>query len=174
MSKLFQQVGRRDHVVGSEDARVTLVEYGDYECPACGRAHGVLAEVLPRAGDTVVLADRHFPLSSIHPHALLAAQAAEAAAAQDRFWEMHHALYEHQDALEPDDLLGYAEAIGLDAVRFAQELREELYLPRVRADLQSGERSAVSGTPTFFINGECFELPWDDPMTLTTAIEEAA
>lgn len=174
MSKLAEPLGRQDHILGSDDAPVTLVEYGDYECPFCGRAHGVLAEVLPPLGDTVRFAYRHFPLSHLHPHALAAAQAAEAAAAQDRFWDMHHMLYEHQDALAPDDLLEYARALGLDLERFAQELRDQTYLPRVRADFHSGIRSGVNETPTFFINGERFELPWDEPMTLTTAIRRAA
>jgi protein-disulfide isomerase len=173
MSKLVQPVGRTDHVLGREDAPVTLVEYGDYECPQCGRAHGVLSLVLPRVGDSVRFAYRHFPLSQIHPHATLAAQAAEAAAAQYRFWEMHHVLYEHQDALDTEDLLTYAEALDLDVVGFAQELQEQVYLPRVRADFLSGVHSGVNGTPTFFINGRRFDMPWDAD-SLTTAIAQAA
>ncbi len=174
MSKLVEPVNsRRDHVLGPEEAQVALLEYGDYECPHCGRAHGVVHEVLGRVGDDVRFAYRHFPLSELHPHALAAAQAAEAAAAQNRFWEMHHVLFENQQALEPGDLPSYAEAIGLDLVRFAQELREEIYLPKIRADFQSGVRSGVNGTPTFFINGERFDLPWD-PGTLVTAIAQAA
>jgi protein-disulfide isomerase len=174
MSRLVQPVSRFDHVLGPTDAAVTLLEYGDYECSHCARAHGVLAEVLGRVGETVLFAYRHFPLSQMHPHATLAAQAAEAAAAQDRFWEMHHTLLEHQDTLEPDDLLSYAKAIGLDAARFAQELRGQVYLPEVRADFLSGVRSGVNGTPTFFINGERFNTPWDDPVRLLTALAQAA
>jgi protein-disulfide isomerase len=173
MNRLVQPVDRRDAVLGPDDAPVTLLEYGDYECPFCGRAHGVLKEVLRRVGDEVRFAYRHFPLSQIHPHALMAAQAAEAAGAQERFWEMHDMLFKNQKALEPDDLLAYAEAVGLDVVRFAQELREEIYIPKIRINFSSGVRSGVNGTPTFFINSERFDMPWD-PDTLTSAIEHAA
>ena len=174
MSRLLQPVSRFDHVLGPADASVTLLEYGDYECPHCARAHGVLAEVLERVGDDVLFAYRHFPLSQIHPHATLAAQAAEAAGDQDRFWEMHHMLFEHQDALENDDLVSYAKAIGIDFVRFAQELRGQVNLPKVRADFLSGVRSGVNGTPTFFINGERFDTAWDDPTVLLAALAQAA
>jgi protein-disulfide isomerase len=173
MSRLVQPVSRTDHVLGPEDASVTLVEYGDYECPHCGHAYGVLNEVLRRVGDQVRFVYRHFPLSQIHPHAMLAAQAAEAAAAQYRFWEMHHALFEHQKALEIEDLLTYAEALDLEVVSFAQELHEQVYLPKVRADFLSGVHSGVNGTPTFFINGERFDLPWDRD-SLAFAIAHAA
>jgi protein-disulfide isomerase len=173
MSNLVQPVSRTDHVLGPEGAPVTLVEYGDYECSHCGRAHSVLNDVLRRAGDQVRFVYRHFPLSQIHPHAMLAAQAAEAAAAQYRFWEMHDLLFEHQNALEIEDLLAYAEALDLEARSFAQELREQVYLPRVRADFHSGARSGVNGTPTFFINGERFDLPWDTA-SLAFAIAHAA
>lgn len=175
MSKLVQPIAAHyDHVLGPEDAHVTLVEYGDYQCPYCGRAFGVVSEVLRRVRDDVCFAYRHFPLSQIHQHATLAAQAAEAAGDQDRFWEMHQALFEHQDALEQEDLLEYAEALDLDLVRFAQELRSQIHLAKVRVDFLSGVRSGVNGTPTFFLNGERFDLPWDDPVTLETAIEQAA
>jgi protein-disulfide isomerase len=168
-------VGRLDHVLGPGDASVTLVEYGDYECPHCARAHRVLGEVLQRVGnDNILFAYRHFPLSQIHPHATLAAQAAEAAGDQERFWEMHDMLFEHQDALEMDDLVSYAKIIGLDVARFAQELRGQVNLPKVRADFLSGVRSGVNGTPTFFVNGERFNTPWDDPVALATALETAA
>jgi protein-disulfide isomerase len=174
MSRLLQPVGRLDHVLGPGDAPVTLVEYGDYECPHCARAHRVLAEVLRRVGDEVLFAFRHFPLSQIHPHATLAAQAAEAAGEQDRFWEMHHMLFENQDALELEDLITYAKAVGVDAARFAEELHDQVHLPKVRADFLSGVRSGVNGTPTFFINEERFNTPWDDPVVLVQALAHAA
>jgi protein-disulfide isomerase len=161
MSSLAQPVSPADHVLGPEDAPVTLVEYGDYECPHCGRAYRVLDDVLRRVGDEVRFVYRHFPLSQIHPHAMVAAQAAEAAAAQYRFWEMHHVLFEHQRALEAEALLTYAEGLDLEVMGFAQELRDHVYEPRVRADFLSGVHSGVNGTPTFFINGERFDLPWD-------------
>jgi protein-disulfide isomerase len=173
MSRLQTPIDDRDHVIGPEEAPVTLVAYADYECPFCGRAHGVIRQVLRRVGDDVRFAYRHFPLSQLHPHAMLAAQAAEAAAAQHFFWEMHHALYEHQNALGLDELLSYADALGLDVVKFAQELRFQIYLPKVHADFDSGVRSGVTGTPTFFINGERFDMPWD-PDSLATAIKHAA
>jgi protein-disulfide isomerase len=174
MSRLLQPVSRFDHVLGPGDASVTLVEYGDYECSHCARAHGVLAEVLRRVGDDILFAYRHFPLTQIHPHATLAAQAAETAGDQDRFWEMHHMLFEHQDALEYDDLVSYAKAIGIDFVQFAEELRKQVNLPKVRADFLSGVRSGVNGTPTFFINGERLNTSWDDPNALLSALAQAA
>jgi protein-disulfide isomerase len=169
MVRLVDLIGPNDHVIGPETAPAQLVEYGDYECPYCGRAYRAVGETLRRVGQVVRFAFRHFPLPGIHPNAATAAQAAEAAGAQGQFWPMHALLFENQNALEPDDLLSYAEAIAIDVVRFAQELRQETYLPRVQADLRGGLRSGVNGTPTFFLNGERFDPPWD-PDTLTAAI----
>src|SRR5262249_49261280 len=118
MSRLVDPIGPHDHVLGPENARASLVEYGDYECPYCGRAYRAVGETLRRVGRIVRFAYRHFPLTGIHPNAAVAACAAEAAAAQDQFWRMHALLFENQGALEPDDLLSYAEAIALDVVRF--------------------------------------------------------
>lgn len=173
MSKLVQPVGANDHVLGPSVAAVTLVEYGDYECPHCGHAYPVVEEVLRHLGHEVRFAFRHFPLSQLHPRALMAAQAAEAAGAQGEFWRMHQMLFENQEALEPDDLLAYAQAVGLETTRFARELRDEVHLPKVQADFRSGVRSGVNGTPTFFINGARFDLPWA-PDTLEAAIAQAA
>jgi protein-disulfide isomerase len=173
MTRLQAPIDPRDHVLGPEEAHVTLVAYGDYECPFSRRAHGVIREVLRRVGGDVRFAYRHFPLSHVHPHAQLAAQAAEAAGAEHFFWEMHHMLFEHPNALGPDDLVSYARALGLDVVRFAQELRFQIYLQKVRGDFESGVRSGVTGTPTFFINGEQFDMPYD-PDSLAAAIEHAA
>jgi protein-disulfide isomerase len=166
-------VGPDDHILGGPDAPVTLLEYGDYECPYCGRAHHIVADVLRRVGDDVRFVYRHFPLSQIHPHALLAAQAAEAAGAQGRFWPMHATLFENQDALEAEDLLLYAQGIGLRIQRFAEELQSGIYQPKIAADMRSGVRSGVNGTPTFFINGLGFDQPWD-PDTLAAALSQAA
>ena len=116
---------------------------------------------------------RHFPLAELHPHAVAAAEAAEAAGAQGRFWPMHDMLYENQDALELDDLVGYADALGLDTGRFTEDLASHVYLGRVQRDFQSGVRSGVKGTPTFFINDVRFEDSWD-PDTLTIALRAAA
>jgi protein-disulfide isomerase len=172
MSRLVRPVDASDHVCGPEGAPVTLLQYGDYQCPHCGRAHRFLKELLGRTGDRVRFVYRHFPLSHMHPQAMAAAQAAEAAAVQGRFWEMHDTLYDHQQALDPEHLLAYAQAIALDAARFEQELRVEVHLPKVRADFASGVQSGVSRTPTFFINGERFDMPWDDG--LATALARAA
>ena len=142
----------RDHIRGSADARVTLVEYGDFECPYCGRAEPVIRELLADFGD-VRYVWRHLPLADVHPHAQRAAEAAEAAAEQGAFWEMHDLLFQHQDALRPSDLEGYARSLGLDAERFSEELRMHEYAARVADDVDSADLSGVSGTPTFFVNG---------------------
>ena len=142
----------RDHIRGADDAPVTLVEYGDFECPYCGRAEGVVRELLADHGD-VRYVWRHLPLTDVHPHAQIAAEAAEAASAQGAFWEMHDLLFQHQDALRPSDLEGYARSLGLDVKRFSDELRSHEYAARVADDVDSADLSGVSGTPTFFING---------------------
>jgi protein-disulfide isomerase len=151
--RLAVPISARDHVLGPELARVTLVEYGDYECPYCREANGVLKLVLRVVGDQMRFAYRHFPLTQIHSHAHQAAEAAEAAAAQGHFWEMHHLLFEHQDRLGVRDLLRYAAGLELDVARVANELAERTHAPRVREDSASGIRSGVNGTPTLFING---------------------
>jgi protein-disulfide isomerase len=164
---------KRDHIKGPKHAPVTLVEYGDYECPFCGQAHFVLQELEGLAGDLMRFAFRNFPLTTMHPHAEHAAEAAEAAAAQGTFWEMHDALFGNQDALSDEDLVGCAAALGLDVHRFTRELAEGRYAPRVREDFISGVRSGVNGTPSFFING----LRYDgtpDLASLLAAIQEAA
>jgi Na+/H+ antiporter NhaA len=142
----------RDHIRGADDAPVTLVEYGDFECPYCGRAEGVIRELLADHGD-VRYVWRHLPLTDVHSHAQIAAEAAEAASAQGAFWEMHDLLFQHQDALRPSDLEGYARSLGLDVKRFSDELRSHEYAARVADDVDSADLSGVSGTPTFFING---------------------
>jgi protein-disulfide isomerase len=163
----------RDHVQGPADAAVTLVEYGDYECPYCGAAYPIVKEVQARMGDRLRFVFRNFPITTSHPHAEQAAESAEAAAAQERFWEMHDLLYENQRHLGDDHLLSYAEQLGLDVERFGKELAEHVHAPRVREDFMSGVRSGVNGTPTFYING----LRHDDSYELETlldALEAAA
>jgi Na+/H+ antiporter NhaA/glutaredoxin len=142
----------RDHIRGSGDAPVTLVEYGDFECPYCGRAEEVVRELLSDFGD-VRYVWRQLPLTDVHPHAQLAAEAAEAAGAQGRFWEMHALLFAHQDALRGEDLVGYARELGLDVERFRDELRSHAWASHVADDVDSADLSGVSGTPTFFLNG---------------------
>jgi len=149
---LLLPVSERDHTIGLASAPVTLLEYGDYECPYCRAAQVVVAEVRLRLMNRLRFAYRHFPLTNVHPHAQRAAEAAEAAGAQGRFWAMHDRLFEYQDALEEDDLLVHAEAIGLDLPRFARELAARIHTARVREDFMSGVRSGVNGTPTFYLN----------------------
>jgi protein-disulfide isomerase len=159
MSAVFERprltvpVSERDHVLGPATAPVTLVEYGDYECPFCGAAHASVEQVRQVMGNDLRFVFRHFPLSQIHPHASQAAEAAEAAGAQGRFWEMHHLLFAHQDRLDLRDLIGYASALDLDVERFVTDLRSHAHAGRLREDFLSGVRSGVNGTPTFFVNG---------------------
>jgi protein-disulfide isomerase len=166
MSRLMLPVGERDHVRGNPRATVTLVEYGDFECPHCGRAHGILDELLDELGAGLRLVFRHFPITTLHPHAERAALAAEAAGAQGHFWEMHDLLFETQDALEDDDLRRNAESLELDLDRFDDEMARAVHLPRVRQDFTSGVRSGVNGTPTFYINGARHDAPYDYPVLL--------
>ena len=151
--RLTVPVSERDHVLGPATAPVTLVEYGDYECPFCRTAHASVEQVRQAMGNDLRFVFRHFPLSQIHPHAYQAAEAAEAAGAQGRFWEMHHLLFANQDRLGLRDLIGYAGALDLDLERFVTDLRGHAYAGRLREDFLSGVRSGVNGTPTFFVNG---------------------
>jgi protein-disulfide isomerase len=151
----------RDHIQGPPDAPVTLLEYGDYECPYCGAAYPIIKDVQARMGDRLRFVFRNFPITTSHAHAEQAAEAAEAAGAQGRFWEMHDLLYENQRALGDDDLRAYAQRIGLDLERFDKELAEHVHAPRVREDFMSGVRSGVNGTPTFFINGARYDDAYD-------------
>ena len=166
-------VGERDHCDGPANAPVTLVEYGDYECPHCGRAYPIIKEIQRRLGSKLRFVFRNFPLGESHPHAQHAAEAAEAAAAQGKFWEMHDMLYEHQQALDDRHLLGYAKSLGLDASRVHDELVSHAHARRVREDFSSGVRSGVNGTPTFFINGIRHDDSWDAE-TLVSALEDAS
>lgn len=154
---LVVAVGERDHAQGPADAPVTLVEYGDYECPYCGRAYPIIKKIQQEMGKQLRFVFRNFPLNTIHEHASVAAQAAEAAGAQGKFWEMHDILYEHQDDLADADLGQYALRIGLEIYRFQKEMGEETFARRVRDDFRGGIKSGVNGTPTFFINGERYE-----------------
>ncbi len=162
----------RDHIRGPHDAPVTVLEYGDFECTYCGQAEPVVRELLRSLGADVRYVWRHLPLNDVHPHAQLAAEAAEAAGAQGRFWEMHDALLDHGDALAPPDLGRYAEQLGLDAPRFRADLRDGAHTERVMRDVSSADESGVSGTPTFFINGTRHQGVYDID-TLTLAVRAA-
>ena len=163
----------RDHIRGPHDATVTLVEYADFECPYCGRAEPTIRELLDmHHGGGLRYVFRHLPLQDVHPHAQLAAEASEAAAAQGAFWQMHDTLMAHQGELDLDDVHRYAEELELDADRLEDEVRRRVYLERVSEDVQSADISGVSGTPTFFINGRRHQGVYDID-ALTKAIGRA-
>lgn len=165
---------QRDHILGATKAAVTLVEYGDFECPHCGRAYFALKDLLKLAPNQVRLVYRHFPLTQIHPHSQRAAEAAEVAANQGKFWQMHSALYEHQDRLDEYDLVRYAHELELDQSRFRSELLQGGKTARVREDFISGVRSGVNGTPTFYLNGRRYDDSWDLESLMTAIEAEAA
>jgi Na+/H+ antiporter NhaA len=161
----------RDHLRGPSEAPVTVVEYGDFECPYCGRAEPIVRELLADFGD-VRYVWRHLPLSDVHPHAQLAAEASEAAADQGAFWEMHDLLLDHQDDLRPQDLVTYAERLGLDLERFRDDLDRHRWASRVEEDVDAADMSGVTGTPTFFINGRKHDGAYDI-QTLSAAVRGA-
>jgi protein-disulfide isomerase len=161
----------RDHVRSPDRAPVTFVEYGDFECPYCGRAEPVVRELLADYGDLRYVW-RHLPLTDVHPHAQFAAEAAEAAASQGKFWEMHDQLLDHQDALTAEDLIRYAREAGLDTERFTADLRQHAGQAKIAADVDSADLSGVSGTPTFFINGKRHHGAYDIS-TLSDAVQAA-
>jgi len=164
----------RDHISGSDDAPLTIVEYGDFECPHCGAAQPILESIRAKMGDRLRFVFRHFPLTQIHKHAQRAAEASESANAQGKFWEMHAALFAHQRALGDSHLREIAAEVGLDPIQFEADIwGDQAYYQRVRDDFMSGVRSGVNGTPTFFINGIRHDDSWDED-TLTEALEAAA
>ena len=166
-------VSDRDHVEGPADAAVTLVEYGDYECPYCGAAYPIIKDIQARMGERLRFVFRNFPITTSHPHAERAAEAAEAAAAQGTFWQMHDLLYENQKRLGDQDLRVYAERLGLDVELFDKELAEHVHAERIHEDFMSGVRSGVNGTPTFYVNGSRHDDSYDLD-TLLGALERAA
>lgn len=165
-------VSATDHALGAAHAPVTLVEYGDLECPNCKQAAPAVKLLLARFENQVRFVFRHFPLEEVHPHAELAAEAAECAGGQDKFWEMHDLLFENQAHLKLNHLRGYAERLGLDMARFTAEMNDHVYLQRVREHLQSGHDSGVRSTPTFFINGRIQDVSFG-LHALTDAIQAA-
>jgi protein-disulfide isomerase len=172
-TQLTPPVAERDHSQGPSTAKAILVEYGDYQCPFCLQAYPIVIDLQEQMGDRMRLVFRNFPLATAHPNAEHAAEAAEAAGAQGKFWEMHDSLYEHQAHLDDAHLLTYAAAIDLDLARFRRDLETHTFADRVREDFRSGVRSGVNGTPTFFINGLRHDGAWDLE-TLTGAILNAA
>jgi protein-disulfide isomerase len=174
MNTLTIPLNERDHRRGSPDAPVVLVEYGDFECPHCGAAYAVVKKLEKDLPDTLAVVFRHFPLVNVHPHAELAAEAAEAAGAQGRFWRMHDVLFEHQDALAPADLVKYAIALHLDLKRFTSDLSGHVFLSKVRDDMKGGLQTGVQGTPTFFINGMLHQDGYDEASLLASIMQVAA
>src|SRR6266436_7232165 len=169
---LVVPVSEQDHSQGSVTAPVTLVQYGDYECPYTRQSTTVVQALQLQLGARLRFVFRNFPLVQIHPHALRAPEAAEAAAAQGKFWEMHDYIFHHQHTLEDSDLEQFAEAVGLNMQQFARDMAERPYISRIEEDLQSGIRSGVRGTPTFFINGVLYPGSWEQE-ALLAALEEA-
>ena len=152
---------KRDHIQGPDTVPATLVEFGDYECPYCGQAYPIIKEIQKYLGNNLRFVFRNFPLTQIHPHAQHAAEAAEAAGAQNKFWEMHDYLYEHQQSLDDKNLEKYAGILGLGMVKFKNDFYKHVYASRVREDFLSGVRSGVNGTPSFFLNGIHYNNSWD-------------
>jgi protein-disulfide isomerase len=159
MSVLRVPVNSGDHIRGSPDAPVAVVEYGDYECPICALAHPVVKRVQEHFGKRLCFAYRHFPLTQVHPHAENAAETAEFAGAHGRFWEMHDALYQNQPNLGAPTFLALAAALGLPAEELGDVLATSSYAPKIRSDFIGGVRSGVNGTPTFFIAGQRYDGP---------------
>lgn len=157
--RLSPPIGDRDHAQGPLSASLTLVEYGDYECPYCRTALPIVTGLREVLGERLLFVYRHFPNTSLHPHAQHAAEAAEAAGAQGFFWEMHAYLFDHQQALDDEHLVRYASDLGLDADRFGREMTGHLYAARVRRDFSSGVESGVEGTPTFYLDGVRYDEP---------------
>lgn len=167
-------VGPSDHVEGPADAAVTLVEYGDYQCPYCGEAYSIVKQVQKRLAGKLRFVFRNFPLAEAHPLATGAAEMAEAAALQDKFWQMHDTLYEHQDALDPESLVEHAKRLHLDMTKLKAALGSAAVTERVRSDFMSGVRSGVNGTPSFFVNGVRFDGNWTDADEFAASLEAVA
>lgn len=170
---LTVEVNEEDHIQGADSAQITLVEYGDYQCPYCRKAHPIVKKIQETLGDKLRFVFRDFPLRKIHPNAEHAAEASEIAAAHGKFWEMHDLLYENQKSLEDENLIEYAESLGIDREKFAADLENGTYQKKVRDEFISGIESGVNATPTFFINGVRFDGSWDYD-SLLEALENAA
>jgi len=170
MATLTQPVSAQDHAEGPADAPLTLVEYGDYQCPYCGAAYPVVKRLQKKLGKRLRFVFRNFPLTESHPYALIAAEAAEAAALQGKFWEMHDLLFEQQASLKPEIIPSWAKRTGLNVEQFENDVKQGLVEKRIKEDRQSGIRSGVNGTPTFFINGTRYDGS-SDYSSLLAALE---
>jgi protein-disulfide isomerase len=159
---LKPEIGPQDQTQGNDQAKIKIVEYGDFQCPHCSKAHNVIKEIQSSFGDQILFVFRNFPLQESHRYANIAAQAAEAAGMQDKFWEMHDAILENQEQLNEDFLDNLAEKLGLDMEQFERDLNSEEITNKVEDDFESGVRSGVNGTPSFFVNGTKFDGGADD------------
>jgi protein-disulfide isomerase len=166
-------VSERDHHQGPATAAVTLVQYGDYECPYTRQSTTIVRAIQQQLGEQLRFVFRHFPLTAIHPHALHAALAAEAAAMQGKFWQMHDSIFHHQHTLEDANLTQLAEAVGLDLQQYALDVDDQRALGRIEEDVEGGERSGVQGTPTFFLNGALYRGSWEQD-ALLAALQAAS
>lgn len=155
---VWEALDRTDHILGPAEARVTVVEYGDFECPSCLQAYPAVKIMLGHFGDGVRFAFRHFPLVEVHPHAEMAAEAAEIAGGQKKFWQMHDLLFENQRHLKAGNLRQYAQQLEMNLDRYDWKMKEHVYLQRIQEHVRSGERSGVRATPTFFVNGEITDV----------------
>ena len=171
---LKQPVSERDHTEGPADAPLTLVEYGDYQCPYCGAAYPVVKRLQRTMGKKLRFVFRNFPLTEMHPYALIAAEAAEAAALQGKFWEMHDLLFEQQTLLKPEVIHLWAERTGLNVEQLGRDIKQGVVEKRIQEDRQSGIRSGVNGTPTFYINGTRYDGPSDYSSMLAALNSELA
>ena len=162
MTRLIPLVNKNDHVLGNIAARIELVEYGDYECPYCGRAYPIVKGIQEQLGEELKFIFRNFPLSKIHPHAFSAAVATEAAGLQDKFWEMHDIIFENQKKLDTGSIIFFAGDIGLNLESFKNDIQQIQMTDKVNRDFESGIRSGVNRTPTFFINGYKYDGEWTE------------
>lgn len=162
MTELIPAVNSNDHIYGDPDAIIELVEYGDYECPYCGRAYPIVKNIQRKLGNHLKFVFRNFPLSKIHPHAFAAAVSTEAAALQNKFWEMHDIVFENQKNLDAENIFLLAKKIGLDLEQFKNDIQQTSLTEKIKHDFSSGIRSGVNRTPSFFINGEKYEDSWED------------
>jgi len=160
-TQLKPPVSDNDNIEGNPKAPIELVEYGDYQCPHCGRAYPIIKDIQKRMGQKLKFVFRNFPLTEIHPDAFNAALAAEAAGQQNKFWEMHDIIFEHQRHLDTENILVYAKRIGLNMAEFSKDIQKDIFVTKVENDIESGIRSGVNGTPSFFVNGSKYNGDWE-------------
>lgn len=173
MSKLRAPVGQHDHTLGKPGAEITLVEYGDYECSHCGHAYPLIKKLTKEFSNDLLFVFRNFPMQESHPNAMIAAQAAEAAGIQNKFWDMHDLIFEHQDELDENNLIYFAETLNLDVNQFQNDLHSPNIISKIESDFESGIRSGVNGTPTFFINDQRLDSYDESYESLADAVRNA-